>query len=775
MDGGIHGVAHCTPGEPFSKRLQPFARRLRQRAVRQAILAALLSTLVALPATAVEIDGRIDAVEWQGAQRVTDFRKVQPLNGEPASHATEAWILATPEGLAVAFRNTQPASIPRTRQRVQRDFDEQVDRVNVMLDFDGDGLTGYNFTISSTDGIYDAVISNQQSFNSDWDGNWRHAVSEDDDAWAVEVLIPWYIAPMREASGATRKLRIYLDRVVGATGERVAWPLASFERPRFLSDFATVEVANYAQSLLAITPYVSGLYDDVGRDGKAQAGVDVFWKPNGQTQLTATLNPDFGQVESDDLVVSFDATETFVSDKRPFFTENQGIFEFTTPSDFSQLLYTRRIGGPADDGRGSGDITAALKLNGSIGATKYGVFAADEAHEVGRTFTALRVARDFATQNLGFMATRVERPFLGREATVAGIDHDWRPNARWNIRTRVFGSDIEEPGAERQRDMGSTVWADYEMDHGWRQQWIAMHFGNRLQINDAGYLSRNSTNYLHWQVNRRFTDLPETSRYASKDWRARASTNYNDRGDLLNHQFRLSRESRLRDGSYEYAQINVNSVGVSDLLTRGNGSLDKPASFNSYFEFERPRKGNWSWRTEVELFSGGLAGNDEIGYGLEFEPTYFLSDAFNLYVGLYSSRTPDWLVWQRDNLIGSFDGRESHFDAGFNWTIGSRQELRLKMQAIGIDARAREAWRVDPTGSALASGEPLDDFSVRNLGFQIRYRYEIAPLSYLYVVYGRGGFEQQVGTEPTNRLLGDSFSLRDAEQLLVKFSYRFER
>ncbi|MBC8027888.1 MAG: hypothetical protein H7Y89_18005 [Steroidobacteraceae bacterium] len=731
--------------------------------------------LPVLPATAVEIDGRMDEAEWQGAQHVTDFRKVQPLNGEPASHATDAWVLATPEGLVIAFRNSQPASVPRTRQRVRRDFEEQVDRVNVMIDFDGDGLTGYNFTVSSTDGISDAVISNQQDFNTDWDGNWRHAVGEDDAAWTVEVLIPWYIAPMRAANGATRTLRLYLDRVVGTSGERVAWPAASFERPRFLSDFAAVEVANYSQSLIAVTPFVSGLHDNIGRDREAQGGVDILWKPNGQTQLTATLNPDFGQVESDDLVVSFDATETFVSDKRPFFTENQGIFEFTTPSDFSQLLYTRRVGGPADDGRGSGDITAALKLNGSIGSTKYGVFAADEAHESGRTFAALRLARDSPTQNFGFMATHVDRPFLGRKATVAGIDHNWRPNARWNIRTRVFGSDIDATGADHERDTGSTVWADYEMDHGWRQQWIAMHFGNHLQINDAGYLSRNSTNYLHWQVSRRFTGLPETGRYASKDWRARATTSHNDRGELINHQFRLSRESRLRNGAYEYAQINVNSAGVSDLLTRGNGSLDRPASFNAYVEFERPRKGNWSWRTEVEAFSGGLAGNEQIGYGLEFEPTYFLSDAFNVYVGLYASRTPDWLVWQRDNLIGSFEGRESHVDAGFNWIFGGRQELRLKMQAIGIDARARESWRVDPTGTALTSADPIDDFSVRNLGFQIRYRYEIAPLSYLYVVYGRGGFDQQIGTESTNRLLSDSFTLRDSEQFLVKFSYRFER
>src|SRR3546814_16612331 len=99
--------------------------------------------------------------------------------------------------------------------------------------------------------------------------------------------------------------------------------------------------------LLAITPYASGLYDNVGGGSDFEGGADIFWKPSGQFQLTATLNPDFGQVESDDLVVNFGATETFIGDKRPFFTENQGLFEYTTPSDYSQLLYTRRVGGPA--------------------------------------------------------------------------------------------------------------------------------------------------------------------------------------------------------------------------------------------------------------------------------------------------------------------------------------------------------------------------------------------------------------------------------------------
>src|SRR5690606_9815842 len=107
---------------------------------------------------------------------------------------------------------------PRTLQRVQRDFDEQVDRVNVMVDFDGDHRIGYNVTVSSTGGIYDAVITNETDFNEDWDGNWSHAVGGDDESWTVELLIPWHIAPMRENREDVRTLRIYLDRIVGVTG-----------------------------------------------------------------------------------------------------------------------------------------------------------------------------------------------------------------------------------------------------------------------------------------------------------------------------------------------------------------------------------------------------------------------------------------------------------------------------------------------------------------------------------------------------------------------------
>ena len=74
----------------------------------------------------------------------------------------------------------------------------------------------------------------------------------------------------------------------------------------------------------------------------------------------------------------------------------------------------------------------------------------------------------------------------------------------------------------------------------------------------------------------------------------------------------------------------------------------------------------------------------------------------------------------------------------------------------------------------MPSDDPIDDFSVRNLGFQIRYRYELAPLSYLYVVYGRGGFDQEPTDGGAREPVARQLQLRDDEQLLVKLSYRFE-
>ena len=126
-----------------------------------------------------------------------------------------------------------------------------------------------------------------------------------------------------------------------------------------------------------------------------KAGADITWKVSPNLWLGATLNPDFGQVESDELVVDFSAIETVFTDKRPFFTENQGIFDLRTPTN-GQLIYTRRIGAAPDDfSEGSSDIDVAVKLTGTANSLVYGAFMAQERDyrdDFGRLFAASRVA-----------------------------------------------------------------------------------------------------------------------------------------------------------------------------------------------------------------------------------------------------------------------------------------------------------------------------------------------------------------------------------------------
>ncbi|TCV97086.1 hypothetical protein EC912_10181 [Luteibacter rhizovicinus] len=734
---------------------------------------ALALCFLATVANAVEIDGKIDPGEWAGARHITDFRDTQPLTGKPGSMPTEAWVMSTPKGLAIAIRVTQPASMPRTRQKTRRDESALVDRINVMVDFDADGRTGYDFEVTSMGGVADEVITSESNFSYDWDGHWEHAVSEDADGWSVEVLIPWYIAPMRAATGDTRTIGLYIDRVVGTTGERMSWPAASFNRPRFLSDFEHVELPAYSQALLAVTPYVVARADRAHGGTSFQEGADIVWKPNGQTQLTATINPDFGQVESDDLVINFTPEETFFTDKRPFFTENQGIFDFSLLEDYTQLVYTRRVGGAADDSNDAADIAGAMKLNGSVGDMSYGVLAAQEKGDAGRTFGALRLSENFGTQSLGMLATHVSHPYLDRDANVLGIDHRWKPNAKFTITSNIVGSKIDQPN-NRSTGFGATTIAEYEMTPVWSQQWLGMHFGDTLQVNDFGYLPRNDFDYAHWEVRQRLTALPDDSAYSSHLWRYRIIGVNNTEGLRLERQFRIIRDSQRRDGGEEFWKINVDSAAYDDLLTRGGNPLHTPPNLTLIYERVRPRIGHWSWKADAEIKGNQLTGLHRVGYMVKFVPTYFFSDELSIFTGASYETTPNWMIWQHDNLVGAFDGRTIGIDMGMNWNIGNRQEVRVKVQALGVGARLRQAYVIDRDGRAVESNEPVKDFGVANLGFQIRYRYEIAPLSNLYIVYNRGGYETEDGVSDANEQFRHSLGLRDTNEALVKVAYRLE-
>ena len=109
-----------------------------------------------------------------------------------------------------------------------------------------------------------------------------------------------------------------------------------------------------------------------------------------------------------------------------------------------------------------------------------------------------------------------------------------------------------------------------------------------------------------------------------------------------------------------------------------------------------------------------------------------------------------------------------------NWFPAPHHEVRVKLQWLALAAQDARSERITAGGDLQPSIDVIEDFTVNNLGVQIRYRWEFAPQSDFYVVYGRGGFvELQDDRSDFGELLDEALSLRDSDQLLVKVRKRF--
>ena len=276
----------------------------------------------------------------------TGSRTIPFARDEPR-YRNELRILSTEQGLAAAFVIDQPPQERRIKPRTPRESERLTgDTVSLIVDFDANAQIGYEFTVAPRRRHARRLITNQNKFDRDWDGELaargarerRAVVRRDPDS-----LVQHQHARVgrRHAHDRHVRARAICSSAASATPAR-----ASPAKPRcFFPTSGAFQISQHDAGrqlrLRAVRrPCISDFVDDHTR---FKAGADINWKISPNLWLAATLNPDFGQVESDELVVDFSAIETVFTDKRPFFTENQGIFDLRTPAN-GQLIYTRRIG-----------------------------------------------------------------------------------------------------------------------------------------------------------------------------------------------------------------------------------------------------------------------------------------------------------------------------------------------------------------------------------------------------------------------------------------------
>lgn len=429
------------------------------------------------------IDGRDDDPVWRLAPAIDRFLESRPSEGAAPRFRTEARVAYDAENLYVFVRSFDPHPDSIISLLSRRDEQTASDHVTLMIDSYHDRRTGYEFSVNPAGVKSDYAIYNDGNEDVAWDAVWDVGTQIDSLGWTAEYRIPFSQMRYRAKGGGTFGILIW--RVIQRHTATVTWPLYRPSRPGFTSQFGVLTGLEGLSSpgRAELTPYL--VTKDVsapvgtGRDREITAGGDFRYRVASNLLLNATINPDFGQVEADPSELNLTAFETFFPERRPFFVEGKGLFEFPVNcvvvvdcSTGEGLFYSRRIGRAPQLAGVYGDATSATstrilgaaKLSGRLpGGFSIGVLDAvtDDVEGPGGTtlepttnYAVIRGNQDLDGGNasFGFIATAVNRwldastePYLHRSAYSGGLDARRRFAGRFEVSgsfdvSRVAGS-----------------------------------------------------------------------------------------------------------------------------------------------------------------------------------------------------------------------------------------------------------------------------------------------------------------------------------------------
>jgi hypothetical protein len=436
-------------------------------------------------ARAPVIDGRADDAVWRDAIPITGFREFSPVEDKAPRFRTEARVAYDAHNLYVFVRAYDPSPDSILTLLARRDARTASDQIKIIVDSYHDRRSGYEFAVNPAGVKRDYAIYNDGDEDGAWDAVWDVATTVDSLGWTAEFRIP--LSQMRYSRGATNTFGFGIWRDIQRTSERLSWPLYRPSKTGFASQLGELSglVGLASPRRVEVAPYsvAKSLEQSDGADGftrtqRFSAGADLKYGLGSNMTLSATVNPDFGQVEADPAVLNLGAFETFFQERRPFFVEGSGIFDFSVNCNVvncqgESLFYSRRIGRAPQLVGAYGDassptastILGAGKLTGRFpGGLTVGLLNAVTAREAGtqdRTiepltnYAAVRLQQDFrqGLSGVGVMLTGVNRDVdqwtrndLRRDAYVAAVDFrhqfpvgGYRVTGRFDM-SRVGGS-----------------------------------------------------------------------------------------------------------------------------------------------------------------------------------------------------------------------------------------------------------------------------------------------------------------------------------------------
>ncbi len=752
------------------------------------------------------VDGKLDEAEWSRASAYSNFVIVEPDTLEQPKYRTEYKFIYTDKGLYVGAYLQQPKEthVFWLTSRDGGGGNSNRDNIGVILDTSGEGRYGYWFNLALGGSISDGTLLPERQFSRKWDGAWDGASSSTEEAWYGEMFIPWSILSMPKGT-STRQIGISLRREVAHLSEAWQWPHIPRTQSRFMSDLPKVELeAVSPKQSLSIVPYASVTADGIDKRIKNKVGTGLYWRPTSNYQLMATLTPDFGSVESDDVIVNLSAFETFFPEKRLFFQEGQEIFETSPRADPRNnrqpliLLHTRRIGGSArePDNPLDADIESieeskpidllgAVKFNGQFDTMRFGLLAAVEddirfdadlngqdmvLRQSGSDYGVVRVlyedTPDGKFRGLGWMSTIAHH--ADGDAMVHSSDiHYLSKTGAWKVDSQLIYSDIDG----QQNGAGGFIDMHYQPRQGLDHSLSLELFDSHLDINDLGFQVRNDVRGFRYAFGLNKSNLNRVRNYAmelslDQKWNHKYQTV--DSGIFIHQRVTLNN------------LINMNlNVGYfpgiyDDISSDGNGTFKFVNQTFTGLNINSDASKRWSMGLGLRRGSEDIGGHN---YGGTLALTWRPGNKLTMSASLEYMKRKGWLLHQDDRDFTTFNAKFWQPSLNLDYFFTAKHQFKIALQWVGVSAVENEFFVTPERAGKLIEvgrtpGAETDDFSISSLNIQVRYRWELAPLSDLFLVYTRTADPDTTSSRGFGGLFSDALSEPLGEQLVLKLRYR---
>ena len=385
-----------------------------------------------------EVDGVLDDPVWAQSAPLSDFHQKDPQEGAPSSEYTAVRIVYTKEAIYFGFRcdDSQPTEIIATERRRDQDLTKD-DSVAVILDTFYDRRNAFLFRTNSLGTQFDALLTEEGlDINVSWDEKWEAAASRSEEGWTAELMIPFKTLRM----GAKGEWGLEMERLIRRKNEAVYWNTYDrnfkFEDVSQAGQLSGLEEATQGLRW-RIKPYLLGGFEQFPNEmggtvthNLSDIGLELLkFRPTPALTLDVTVNTDFAQTEVDDLITNITRFPLFFPERREFFLEGAGIFEFGAGVGLRggfdlKLFFSRRIGlSPQGD---LIPIIAGAKFTGRVGPYTLGVINMQTDTTLGiqgSNFGVYRVKLDVLDRSsVGAMFTNRQSSLDGDYNRVFGID-----------------------------------------------------------------------------------------------------------------------------------------------------------------------------------------------------------------------------------------------------------------------------------------------------------------------------------------------------------------